>query len=40
VFFLSLSLSAWVMFVFGSAVLYGGLAYSLYRAYRALRRKR
>jgi len=32
---MGLSLSAIAMLIFGSVVLYGGLAYFLYRAYRS-----
>jgi hypothetical protein len=32
---MSLPLSAIVMLIFGSVVLYGGLAYFLYRAFKA-----
>ena len=31
---MGLSLSAIAMFIFGSVVLYGGLAYFLYKAYK------
>jgi hypothetical protein len=36
---MSLSYSAVIMLVFGATVLYGGLAYFLYRAFRAMKNK-
>jgi len=30
-----LPLSAWAMLVFGSVIIYGGLAYFLYRAFKS-----
>ena len=35
---MSLSLSAIVMLIFGSVVLYGGLAYFVYRAFKGMKK--
>jgi hypothetical protein len=37
---LSLPLSAIIMLIFGSVVLYGGLAYFVYRALKAMKKGR
>ncbi|MBU0497049.1 MAG: MetS family NSS transporter small subunit [Candidatus Thermoplasmatota archaeon] len=36
---MNLSYSAIMMLIFGATVLYGGLAYFLYRAFRAMKNK-